>query len=95
MQWRTPSPIRGCPLLLEGRGVDNTSSFDSTPFNTRFAAEVKGFDPTDFVGRKEAHRMDRFTQFAVAASIQAAEASKLKIDSHNSGENGVVVGNSV
>lgn len=82
--------------LTAGRsGVDNISSFDSTPFNTRFAAEVKGFDPTDYVGRKEAHRMDRFTQFAVAASIQAAEASKLKIDSHNSEETGVVVGNSV
>ena len=82
--------------LIAGRsGVDYISSFDSTPFNTRFAAEVKGFDPTDFVGRKEAHRMDRFTQFAVAASIQAAEASKLKIDSHNAEETGVVVGNSV
>jgi 3-oxoacyl-[acyl-carrier-protein] synthase II len=82
--------------LTAGRsGVDNISSFDSTPFNTRFAAEVKGFDPTDYVGRKEAHRMDRFTQFAVAASLQAAEASKLKIDSHNSEETGVVVGNSV
>jgi 3-oxoacyl-[acyl-carrier-protein] synthase II len=82
--------------LTAGRsGVDNISSFDSTPFNTRFAAEVKGFDPTDYVGRKEAHRMDRFTQFAVAASIQAAEASKLKIDSHKSEETGVVVGNSV
>jgi 3-oxoacyl-[acyl-carrier-protein] synthase II len=82
--------------LTAGRsGVDNISSFDSTPFNTRFAAEVKGFDPTDYVGRKEAHRMDRFTQFAVAASIQAAEASKLKIDSHDSEETGVVVGNSV
>lgn len=82
--------------LTAGRsGVDNISSFDSTPFNTRFAAEVKGFDPTDYVGRKEAHRMDRFTQFAVAASLQAAEASRLKIDSHNSEETGVVVGNSV
>ena len=82
--------------LTAGRsGVDKISSFDSTPFNTRFAAEVKGFDPTDYVGRKEAHRMDRFTQFAVAASIQAAEASKLKRDSRNSEETGVVVGNSV
>ena len=48
-----------------------------------------------YVSRKEAHRMDRFTQFAVAASLQAAEAAGLTIDDSNAEETGVIIGNSV
>jgi len=82
--------------LIAGRsGVDYISSFDTTPFATKFAAEVKGFDPGDYVTQKEAHRMDRFAQFAVAASIQATAAAGLKIASNGAEETGVIVGNSV
>ena len=76
-------------------GVDYISHFDPAPFATKFAAEVKGFNPTAYVNRKEAHRMDRFTQFAVAASLQAVEAARLTIDNSNADETGVVIGNSV
>jgi 3-oxoacyl-[acyl-carrier-protein] synthase II len=82
--------------LISGRsGVGYISHFDPTPFATKFAAEVKGFDPAAYVSRKEAHRMDRFTQFAVAASLQAVEAARLTIDQSNAEETGVVIGNSV
>ena len=76
-------------------GVDYISSFDPTPFETKFAAEVKEFDPLIYINKKEAHRMDRFTQFAVAASLQAVEAAKLTIDDGNAEETGVIIGNSV
>ena len=76
-------------------GVDYISSFDPAPFDTRFAAEVKGFEASMYVGRKQARYMDRFTQFAVAASLQAAEAAKLTINTANARETGVIIGSSV
>jgi beta-ketoacyl-acyl-carrier-protein synthase II len=82
--------------LIAGKsGVDYITSFDPSPLETKFAAEAKGFDPMVYVSRKEAHRMDRFTQFAVAASLQAAESAGLKIDSSNAEETGVIIGSSV
>ena len=82
--------------LLSGRsGVDYISSFDHAPFGTKFAAEVEGFDACMYVGRNQAHHMDRFTQFAVAASLQAKEAARLTINEDNADEAGVIVGNSV
>ena len=76
-------------------GVDYISRFDPAPFETKFAAEVKEFAPIMYMSRKEAHRMDRFTQFAVAASLQAVAAAKLTIDESNAEETGVIIGNSV
>jgi 3-oxoacyl-[acyl-carrier-protein] synthase II len=82
--------------LVSGHsGVDYISSFDPTHFETRIAAEVKGFDPSIYVTRKQARHMDRFTQFAVAASLQAVEAAGLTIRADNAEETGVIVGNSV
>lgn len=82
--------------LVSGHsGVDYISSFDPTPFETKFAAEVKGFDVSIYVGRKQARHMDRFTRFAVAASLQAVEAAGLTINADNAEETGVIVGNSV
>ncbi len=82
--------------LVSGRsGVDYISSFDPSPFETKFAAEVKGFDAGNYVGRKQAHHMDRFTQFAVAAALQAVEAAGLTINGSNAEDTGVIVGNSV
>jgi len=82
--------------LVSGKsGVDYITSFDATPFETKFAAEVKDFDPCAYLTRKEAHRMDRFTQFAVAASLQAVEASGLAINNGIAEDTGVIIGNSV
>ena len=60
-------------------GVGPITLFDAAPFETRFAAEVKGFDPVALFGRKDARRMDRFTQFAVAAAGQALADAQLPI----------------
>ena len=70
--------------LCEGRsGVDSISSFDSEGFDTTFAAEVTDFDPEIYVGKKQARRMDRFVQFAAAASLEAIEKSALKVTPEN------------
>ena len=70
--------------LCEGRsGVDSISSFDAERFDTTFAAEVTDFDPEIYVGKKQARRMDRFVQFAAAASLEAIEKSALKVTPEN------------
>jgi 3-oxoacyl-[acyl-carrier-protein] synthase II len=82
--------------LIAGKsGVDYISGFDPAPLETKFAAEAKDFDPLVYVDRKEARRMDRFTQFAVAASLQAVESAKLKINNGNNEDTGVIIGSSV
>jgi len=82
--------------LLAGRsGIDYIESFDTTPFAVKFAAEVKGFDIGQYISRREAHRMDRFTQFAVVATMEAMTMSGLKVANGTSERAGVVIGNSV
>jgi len=82
--------------LLSGQsGVDYISSFDTSPFETKFAAEVKNFDAGDYFDRKQARRMDRFAQFALAASLQAVEAARLTINDDNAEDVGVIIGSSV
>jgi 3-oxoacyl-[acyl-carrier-protein] synthase II len=82
--------------LIAGKsGINYISGFDPTPLETKFAAEAKDFDPLMYVDRKEARRMDRFTQFAVAASIQAVESANLKINNGNTEDTGVIIGSSV
>ena len=64
-------------------GADNVTLFDASKFKTRFACEVKGFDPTNFMDRKEARKLDRFAQLAIVASDQAvadAGISKENVD---------------
>jgi 3-oxoacyl-[acyl-carrier-protein] synthase II len=82
--------------LIAGKpGVDHISSFDASGFETTFAAEARDFDVTAYVDRKQARHMDRFTQFAVAASLQAVDAARLAVNNGLSDNTGVVVGNSV
>lgn len=82
--------------LLEGRsGVDIITLFDPAPFETKFAAEVKGFDAGNYMDRKEARRADRFVQFALAASQEAMRHSNLKIDETNANDIGVVIGSGI
>ena len=54
-------------------GADMITQFDASKFKTRFACEIKGFDPTNFMDRKEARKLDRFAQIALVASDQAVE----------------------
>ncbi|MDD5338387.1 MAG: beta-ketoacyl-ACP synthase II [Dehalococcoidales bacterium] len=82
-------------LIAGESGVGYITSFDTTDFETKIGAEVKNFDMTAYLNRKQAQRMDRFTQFAVAASLQAVQSAKLTIDPSNAQDIGVIIGNSV
>ena len=82
--------------LIAGKsGIDYITLFDAEPFDTKFAGEVKGFEPTNYVSRKDARHMDRFAQLAVAASLQAVEYAGLKIDSSNQDTIGVIIGSGI
>ena len=82
--------------LLAGKsGIDHIASFDSEGFETTFAAELKGFDPEAYVGKKQARRMDRFVQMAAAAALEALEDSDLKIDADNSERTGVMIASGI
>ena len=82
-------------LINGNSGVDRISLFDTEHLETKIAAEVKGFDPTNYIDRKEARHMDRYTQFAVAASHQAVEHAKLQIDGESAEEIGVIIGSGI
>jgi len=84
--------------LLEGKsGVSLIEAFDVSEYPTRIAAEVKNFDLADYgIDKKEARRMDRFVQFAVAASMKAIEDSSIKIGEDVPAERiGVMVGSGI
>ena len=82
--------------LIAGKsGVGYITSFDTTEFETKIGAEVKDFDACVYTSRKQVQRMDRFTQFAVAASLQAVQSAKLTINAENANDCGVIIGNSV
>jgi 3-oxoacyl-[acyl-carrier-protein] synthase II len=83
--------------LVEGRsGAGPITKFDASTFEVRFACEVKGFDPLNFMDRKEAKRADQFTQYAVAASKQAMDdagfGDKTGYDPDNTG---VIIGSGI
>jgi len=82
--------------LIGGKsGIDYITLFDAESFDTKIAGEVKGFEPTDYINRKDARRMDRFTQLAVAASRQAVEHARLQIEPNNGYDVGVIVGSGI
>jgi len=82
--------------LISGiSGVDYISSFDPEPYETRFAAEVKNFNPAEFLGRKESRRMDRFTQFAAVAAQEAVASSGLTITDQNSHRVATMIGSGI
>ncbi len=82
-------------ILVGKSGIDYITLFDAEPIETKFAGEVKGFEPTDHINRKDARRMDRFAQMAVAASFQAVQQSGLKIDNSNQRNIGVIIGSGI
>ncbi len=79
-------------------GVSGTApitAFDTTGFSTTFAAEVKHFDPLDFIDKKEARKMSRFIQFAVAAAHEAMASAGLKITEETAERVGVHIGSGI
>jgi 3-oxoacyl-[acyl-carrier-protein] synthase II len=79
--------------LIAGKsGVDYITLFDTDGYDVKIAAEVKGFDPLQYIDRKRLRHTDRFTQFAIAAGLEAAESARLKIDNSNGYEVGVIIG---
>jgi len=77
--------------LINGvSGADMITNFDASKFRTKFACEVKGFDPVAFLDRKEARKIDRFTQFALYASDQAMNDAGLNKENINPDRAGVV-----
>ena len=82
--------------ILAGKsGAAMITHFDAGKHKTRFAAEVKGFDPVALFSTREARKMDRFTQFAAAVAIEALEQAGLKIDESNRDRVGVVIGTAI
>ncbi|MEP6894833.1 MAG: beta-ketoacyl-ACP synthase II [Chloroflexota bacterium] len=82
--------------LLAGKsGAGMITLFDASKHKTRFAAEVKGFDGVAQFGVRDARKMDRFTQFATVATLEALEQSGLKIDETNRDRIGIVIGTGI
>jgi 3-oxoacyl-[acyl-carrier-protein] synthase II len=82
--------------LLAGRsGAAPITAFDASAHKTRFAAEVKGFDPAALFGARDARKMDRFSQLATAATLEAMEQANLKIDESNRDRVGILIGTGI
>jgi 3-oxoacyl-[acyl-carrier-protein] synthase II len=82
--------------VKEGRsGIGPITQFDATAFNCRIAGEVKDFDPTRWIEKKEIKKMARFIQFAIAASEFAMEGSGLKVTNDISEQVGVYIGSGI
>ncbi|NJK54561.1 MAG: beta-ketoacyl-ACP synthase II [Pleurocapsa sp. SU_5_0] len=82
--------------LLRGRnGVGAVTLFDASEHACQIAAEVKNFDPHEYLDKKDAKRMDRFAQFGVCASIQALADAKFEINELNADQVGVLIGTGV
>lgn len=78
--------------LLQGKsGAAPITLFDASKFPTRFACEVKGFNPSDHFDRKEARRYDRYTQFALVAAKEALEDAKVDLDKLDKENVGVII----
>lgn len=82
--------------LLSGQnGIGSITLFDASRHDCRIAGEVKGFNPHDYLDRKDAKRMDRFAQFAVAASKQAIADAQFTINDLNAHQVGVMIGTGI
>jgi len=82
--------------LREGKsGIDTITAFDTEEFTSKIAGEVKDFVPENYMTKKEARRMDRFCQFAVAASKLAVEDSEINLEKINMNRFGVSIGSGI
>jgi 3-oxoacyl-[acyl-carrier-protein] synthase II len=79
--------------LINGvSGAGPITRFDASKFKTRFACEVKGFDPLNYVERQEARKYDLYTQFSIAASDEAIKQANIDFDKVNKDRIGVIWG---
>jgi len=82
--------------IVAGRsGIDRITLFDPSEHSTQFAGEVKGFDPQRWLEPKEARRLDRFVQFAIAAGMMAVADAGLEITAANRERVGVLIGTGI
>ena len=76
-------------------GIDKVTRFDASGFSCQLAGEVKDFDPTQYIDKKEAKRMDRYTHFAVAAAKMALADSALDLEKTDLNKVGVITGSGI
>jgi 3-oxoacyl-[acyl-carrier-protein] synthase II len=82
--------------LLSGKnGVAAITLFDAAKFDTKFAAEVKDFNPENYFDKKAVKRLDRFSQFAIASAVQAVDDSEVNLENLNKERCGVVFGSGI
>ncbi|NET48904.1 MAG: beta-ketoacyl-ACP synthase II [Merismopedia sp. SIO2A8] len=82
--------------LMDGKsGIGPITLFDASQHACQIAGEVKDFDPSEYISKKEAKRLDRFSQFAIAASVQALTDADLEITELNAESIGVLIGTGV
>ncbi|KNF08777.1 3-oxoacyl-[acyl-carrier-protein] synthase 2 [Gottschalkia purinilytica] len=82
--------------LLEGKsGIDTITRFDTEGFTTTIAGEIKNFNPEDYIDKREIKKMDRYTQYAVAASKLAIEDADLDVESIDKERFGVMLGSGI
>ena len=82
-------------LVAGTSGAGPITYFDASKFKTQFACEVKGFDPLEYFDRKEARKMDRFTQYAMVASEEAIQDAALNLDAVDKSKVGVIWGSGI
>ncbi len=76
-------------------GIDKVTFFDASEFKTQIAGEVKDFDPAEYIDKKEARKMDRYTQLAIVAASEAVEDSGLDMEKEDKWRVGVVTGSGI
>jgi 3-oxoacyl-[acyl-carrier-protein] synthase II len=76
-------------------GIANITHFDATPFSTRFAGEVKGFNIEEYIPAKEARHMDTFIHYGMAAGIQALQDCAITVTEENAERIGVMIGSGI
>ena len=82
--------------IKEGKcGIDQITKFDTTDFKVKLAAEVKGYNPEDYFDRREAKRLDEFSQYAMIASREAWKDSGLDKETENMERVGIIIGSGI
>ena len=76
-------------------GIDKVTLFDASELKTQIAGEVKNFEPTEYIDKKEARKMDRYTQFAVVAAREAIKNSGIDMEKEDSWRVGVITGSGI
>lgn len=82
--------------LLKGQsGIANITNFDTTNFSTRFAGQIKDFNPELYLNKKDTKKMDLFIQYGIAAGIQALDDAQLSVTAENAHRVGVAIGSGI